>query len=70
VVRRIVEAEGTVFVDAIETVVTANERFTVNTLGVVEFDTAGKIRRKTTYQQWDRPPLHVAREAGRGGSTA
>jgi hypothetical protein len=64
VVRRIAEADGTVFVDALETVITGSDRFTVNTLGVVEFDAAGKIRRKTTYQQWDRPPTHVAKEAG------
>jgi len=40
-----------------------NDGFSVNTLGVLEFDDAGKIRRSATFQQWDpqRVPTHVGR---------
>lgn len=62
-IRRITEIGNTVFIDVIETVVTEDDSFSVNTLGVLEFDDAGKIRRNTTFQQWDpqRVPRHVGR---------
>ena len=65
--RRITEIGNTVFMDVIETIVTNTDSFSVNTLGVVEFDDAGKISRRTTFQQWDpkRVPTHVGRASVR-----
>jgi len=68
-IRRIAEAGDVVFVDAVETIVTRDNSFSVNTLGVIEFDRAGRIRKTTTYQQWDpqRVPGHVGRAADHAG---
>lgn len=62
-IRRIVETGDTVFFDTIEILVTKDDSFSINTLGVMEFDEAGLIVRNTTYQQWDpeRAPGHVGR---------
>ena len=64
-VRRIAEVGDRVYIDVIETVITKDDSFAVKTFGVLEFDAAGKIRRTTTYQQWDpdRTPSHVGRTA-------
>ncbi len=66
-IRRIAEVGNTVFKDVIETIVTKDDSFSVNTLGVLEFDDAGKICRSTTFQQWDprRVPTHVGRNTER-----
>jgi hypothetical protein len=52
----------------IESLVTKDDRFSINTLGVVEFSDAGKIVRNTTYQQWD--PQRVPGHVGRGADSA
>lgn len=71
-IRRIAEVGDTVFVDTIETVGIDGESFSVNTLGVLEFNSEGLIRKATTYQQWDpeRVPGHVARPDERQGLAA
>ena len=63
-IRRIAEVGNTVYVDLIETMTTPDDSFSVNTLGVMEFNEPGKLRRNTTYQQWDpdRVPTHVGRQ--------
>lgn len=68
-IRRIAEVGNLVYVDTIETVATGGDVFSVNTLGVLEFDDAGRIRKNTTYQQWDphRVPGHVGRTGDRAG---
>ena len=62
-VRRIAQIGRTVFVDTVETII-GPDGFSINTLGVVEFDADEKIIRTTTYQQWspDQVPRHVAQE--------
>ena len=64
-IRRITEIGNTVFLDVIETIILKDDRFSVNTLGVIEFDAAGRIRRNTTFQQWDpeRVPVHIGRSS-------
>lgn len=68
-IRRIADVGKVVFVDMIETLVTKDDSFSINTLGVVEFNGAGKIVKNTTYQQWDpqRVPGHVGRTADSAG---
>jgi hypothetical protein len=68
-IRRIAEVGNTVYVDTIETVKIDSAEFSVNTLGVIEFNQAGLIFRSTTYQQWDpgRVPGHVARPGDLAG---
>ncbi len=66
-VRRIAQIGRTVFVDTVETIISSGigpGGFSVNTLGVVEFDKDGKIITTTTYQQWspDQIPRHLAQE--------
>jgi len=62
-VRRITQIGNTVFIDTIETIIGPGG-FSINTLGVVEFDNDGKIITTTTYQQWspDQVPRHLAQE--------
>lgn len=66
-IRRIAEAGDTVFMDVIETIATKEDRFSVNTLAVLEFDGAGKLLRNTTFQQWD--PQRVPGHAGRASES-
>jgi hypothetical protein len=63
-IRRIAESGNVVYVDLIETITAKDGSFSVNTLGVMEFNEAGKLLRNTTYQQWDpdRVPTHVGRQ--------
>jgi len=65
-IRRIAEVGNTVFMDVIESICTKNDSFSINTIGVLEFDNSGKIRSNTTFQQWDpqRVPGHVGRASG------
>ena len=62
-VRQIAQIGSTVFVDTIETIIGPGG-FSVNTLGVIEFDEDGKITTTTTYQLWspDQVPRHVAQK--------
>lgn len=62
-IRRVAEVGNTVYIDVIETVVTKEQSFAVNTLGILEFNEEGLITKSTTYQQWDpgRVPTHVGR---------
>lgn len=62
-VRRIAQVGRTVFIDTVETIIGPGG-FSINTLGVVEFDEDERIITTTTYQQWspDQVPRHLAQE--------
>lgn len=62
-IRRIAEAGNIVYLDIIEHIILDHERFAVNSLGVFEFNDAGKLCRNISYQQWDpdRLPAHAGR---------
>lgn len=62
-IRRIAEAGNVVYLDLVEHIILEHERFAVNSLGVFEFNDAGKLCRNISYQQWDsdRLPGHAGR---------
>ncbi len=53
-IRRIKEAGNLVYMDIVENVTANGHTNSVNTLGIFEFNEAGKLRKVTAYQQLDR----------------